>query len=340
MRWTITDIHGAVAEATFAGSQTTGAWEHCNGGLIYVVNGTPHDFRMCDVAQKMVSINLSESAAVGATVHVGASGLVEGTSNMPWSTRLTKCLDILAETAGSCVAVMDAPPSHEITGALAAVELERERIRSLQGTEKLLLMSGLEEVLYPMQADALNIVYSTEPWDRIRTAPWGSFVLFLNQHTAQHRMRDAFALLLGTYTKPSGPHVSTAAYPTGATLPSPVFPYMSFSDNVVPGSARASTTRGMSATTTDGEAWTATVIMQYDDDDEELPMMQYLRDLLTTVEPSSIGSAYFSLCSLGPDTPAFVRRALADTHAKAMASSQVYPPPSMCRVASHHSPWH
>lgn len=307
--------------------------------MVYVVNGTAHDFRVCDVAQKMVSLSLSQSSAVGATVHVGASALVEGTTNMPWSTRLAKSLDTLAGTDGSCVAVMDAPPTHEITSALEAVALERERIRSLQGTDKLLVISGLDKVLYPTQADGNRIMYSTDPWDGIRQAPWGMFVPFLSQHTSQYRMRDSLALLLGSCTTPSGPHMSTALYPAGATLPSPVFSYMSFSDNVVPGSARASTTRGMSVTTTDGEPWTATVVLQYEDEGEELPMMQYLRNLLTTVEPSSIGSAYFSLCSLGVDTPAFIRRALADIHAKAMTSSKVYPPPPMCRVASHHSAW-
>jgi len=338
MSWTICDIHGPVAEPTGPGATTAGAWSHSGSQRLSIVNGTPAEIILQDAAQTLASIGLSGSAPVGTTIYPGAGGVIDGVpDDMPWCMRLEKCLYICETTDGPCIAVLDAPATREITGALSALAIQYARINALHGTEKLLILSGLQTKHYPIVEDC-SVIYSTQPWsDLCSKAQWGMRVTFPDHALSPYRMLDAFGLLLGSKCMPSGPHTSTALYPDGTSLPSEVLTYMAFSDNVTPGSARASTTRGMSATTTDGMPWTATIILRHDEEANEDSMMYHMRRLLTADTAEQVGASYFALSKLGTTLPPFVRRAMSDVHTNTTANMQAFVPSTMCRVASHHN---
>ena len=299
---------------------------------------------MVHAPRKIVAINLADEQSVGVTVHQGASGTVDAASTMPWAVRLEKSLAVCEASKAACVVVLDAPPTAEISSARVAMALMRTRMAALKGTEKLLIMASKPHMMYPytnMSPDGTpRIRYSTKPWHKLQqAAEWGATVELLHD-TELCRMQDTFALLLGSHRVPSGPHVSTAAYPVGHCVPKEALKYIRFSDNVISGSARASLTRGVTANTTDGASWTATVIMQCDDGTEESDLARNLRVMLTSSDTRKVGSAYFALCAMGSALPPWVRCAMQDVHTHATVSVTPTAPVPLCRVASIHSPWH
>ena len=300
---------------------------------MYFVNATAHDINLKHVARKMKALDLTNKDAVGTTVHVGASGTICGMSSMAWSVRLERAVEACETADGPCVAIMDAPPTTQINAARVALALLRTRIDKLKGTEKLLILSGPVIANYPMLGEH-GVTYGDEPWTRVcEMVQWGMHV-HLQHATLPNRMDDAFALILGSHITPSGPYTTTATYPSGYTLPLEVLPYMVFSDNVVPGSARASTTRGMTADTIDGQEWCATVVLA-SDSTQETDLTREFRVLLTSdICSRAAGGAYFALCKMGTALPPFVRRAMKDVHMK-VAGTYRLPPVPLCRVASH-----
>ena len=283
----------------------------------------------------MIAIHVKDEGVVSASVHRGAGGTLEACSSMPWATRLENTLRICETRKVPCVAVLDAPPTAQISSARVAIMQHRARINALYGSDKLLVLTGMCTVKYPVQ-DGDNIAYSVKPWQGIKTAvQWGMTVDLPDVHTLT-RMHDMFSILLGSCIAESEAFTSTAVYPGDCMMPREVMRYMQFSDNVVPGSARASSTRGITADTTDGGSWSATVILQHTEQTEsETALARATRAMLTSQCVKERGSAYFELCKMGQSLPPFVRRAMKDVHSEIASGLLVLAPTPMCRNASH-----
>ena len=309
-----------------------------------LVNAGVYTFRVHNAATKVISSSLGADDQVGTMIAKGASGTVEAAQALPWAVRLVKCLAIGEAASTPCLVVVDAPATGEISSAQAALAQYAPRISALKGTCCLLVLAGSPESTYPMLSDT-NVTYNSMPWFELCSgAEWGMTVDIAVAASDPLRMLDSLALMLGTCTLSAGPWVSTAPYTDDRLHPEEVFRYATFSDNVVPGTPRASKTRGISAHTSDGKEWSAKVILQEDEfrDDEE-PVMRHLRVMLSGEHASAIGSAYFHLAALlGDTTPPLVRRAMADVHRKLVAPP-VPTAPSLCRAASmnpgQHSSW-
>ena len=349
MSWVLTDIRGPAAKEKVdvdCCNCTPGAWEFASAPAVTLVNAGVYAFRVHNAATKVISSSLGADDQVGTMIAKGASGTVEAAQALPWAVRLVKCLAIGEAASTPCLVVVDAPATSEISSAQAALELHATRISALKHTSCLLVLAGSCESTYPMISERDGGVhYNSTPWGKlVRSAEWGMTVDIAVTVSDPLRMLDSLALMLGTCTLSNGPWVSTAPYTDGRLHPEEVFRYATFSDNVVPGTPRASKTRGISAQTSDGKEWSAKVILQQDEfrDDEE-PVMRHLRVMLSGEHASAIGSAYFHLAALlGDTTPPLVRRAMADVHRKLVAPP-VPTAPSLCRAASmnpgQHSSW-
>lgn len=340
MSWAVKDIHAEAAQCRAEGFQTTGTWQPGRCDAIRMVNATPHSIIVSNLAQRVTAINLQDREGVATIIYEGASGTVDGTdARMPWAMRLEACLATCESGTGPCIAIMDAPPTYEVTSALAALENRRERIHSHYRSNVLLILTGCADRMYPV-VQGNEVVYSREIWEHIRTTvSWGFLVTLPDKLQASpSRMEDALALLLGEAMVPKCcfSYTSTALFPDGCVMPRQVFQYMTFSENVVVGSARASRTRGITATTTDGKPWSATVVLS-GLPEPETDIMRYFRIMLTSDVVQEVGAAYFMLMHMKLDIPV-VRRALTDVHAKLTSRSSMKDAVPMCRVASH-STW-
>jgi hypothetical protein len=311
---------------------------------VKIVNTGVYAFRVHNAAVQVVCSTLGSDDYVGTMIAKGASGTVEAAQALPWAVRLDKCLTIGEAASTPCLVVVDAPATSEISSAQAALAQYAPRINALKGTSCMLVLAGNPEMVYPMLSGT-NVTYNSMPWFELCSgAEWGMTVDIAVTASDPLRMIDSLALMLGTCTLSAGPWVSTAPYTDDRLHPEEVFRYATFSENVVPGTPRASKTRGISAHTSDGKEWSAKVILQEDEfrDDEE-PVMRHLRVMLSGEHASAIGSAYFHLAALlGDTTPPLVRRAMADVHRKLVAPP-VPTAPSLCRAASmnpgQHSSW-
>lgn len=349
MSWVFTDIHAPAAEqedgAGSCHSTTVGAWEFASAPAVTLVNGGVYAFRVHNVATKVISSGLGADDQVGTIVAKGASGTVEAAPALAWAVRLEKCLAIAETTSIPCLVVLDAPATSEISGAQAALAQHAPRISALKGTSCLMVLAGDPERSYPM-ITGNNVAYNLMPWFELCTsAEWGMTVDMRTMPSDTSRMLDSLALLLGTCVMDVGPWVSTAPYTHDRLHPEEVFRYATFSDNVVPGTPRVSKTRGISAHTSDGKPWSAKVILQESDfQDDETPVMRHLRVMLSGGHTSAIGASYFHLAALVTDTtPPLVRRAMGDVH-RQLVSLPTPSAPSLCRAASMnpgqpHSSW-
>lgn len=313
---------------------------------MHVINATVCPFSICHAACKLVALNVADKQSVNVTVHQGASGTFDGVPTMPWAVRLEKSICICEGTDVPCINVLDAPPTAEISEAIAAVTQLRTRLDALRNTDKLLIMSSTPDVVYPQMKECANrtqtMTYSNAPWAILNEIANWELSVNLQCTSGQARLHDTFSLLLGTHRPPSGPYISTAAYPNGFVMPQQMLKYITFSTNVVPGSAHVSLTRGVTAKTTDGAEWSAAVMLNCEDRElQETEVARHVRRMLTSSTPDKVGGAYFSLCSTRSSLPIWARRAMQDVHAEAteaMVAATARPP--LCRAASIHSPWH
>jgi hypothetical protein len=299
------------------------------------VNGTTYPFRIQNAPTRIVAPQLREEDKVGSVVQKGASGMIDAAASMPWAVRLSKCLTACEDSEEPCIAIMDAPATTEISAARVAMVEHAERIKAIKGSEKMLVLASVPDLLYPSLSDG-NVIYSVKPWQQLCSAnEWGMHVELHLGASDTLRMLDAFSLILGSCIVDGGPRVSTAFYPDGWTLPTQMFRYMTFSENVMPGTPRASHTRGMSAETMDGAPWHATVVLENDSgEEEEDDAMTQLRQMMTSKDTAVIGASYFTLAGMKAAAMLpFVRRAMADVHTK-IAVSPLMPSLPMCRVAS------
>lgn len=354
MTWIISDIRAPPATSSqCSGVSSEGTWAHATAEHLYLVNATPHAIQVANLPQHVTAIGLADRSSVSCTIDIGASGAADGASTgTPWAWRLEACLEVCENEAGPCVAVIDPPPTNEIASALAAMNNLTGRIGALRATDKLIILTGPEPgnveegtgLTYPRDAyhnGMHRIHYCAGIWNEMRSyGQWGAVVTLPAQEASPLRMRDSFALLLGTRFAHTGPYISSAVFPEGCTLPESMFAYMSFSDNVLPGSARASRTRGITAATADGKEWTATVVLSCEGVGEETDQMRHLRTMMTSDSVEAVGGSYFALHTEADKLPSFLRRSLSDTYSKIVAKHPM-PAPGMCRVASHHrqSPW-
>ena len=96
----------------------------------------------------------------------------------------------------------------------------------------------------------------------------------------------------------------------------------------------------VSVKTTDGKAWTATVVLESSACKEEHDAARHLRLMLTGHTPGIVGASYFSLCAMPRDeVPDIVRTAMANVHAQHVSKYTPTAAVPMCRVASHQSKW-
>ena len=335
MSWKIIDIHATASKAGCTSSCTGGSWEYASAPVVGLINGTTYPFRIQNAPTRIVSTNLREEDKVGSVVEKGASGMIDAAASMPWAVRLAKCLTACEDSEEPCIAIMDAPETTEISSARVAMVEHADRIKAMKDSEKMLVLASVPDLLYPSLSYG-DIIYSKKPWQQLCNAnEWGMHVDLRLGPSDPLRMLDAFSLVLGSCIVDGGPSVSTALYPDGWTLPTEMFRYMTFSDNVVPGTPRASHTRGMSAETMDGAPWHATVVLQCKDDEKEDDTMGQLRRLTTSKDTAVVGAAYFTLARMKAAAMLpFVRRAMADVHTKFAVGPLTLPSLPMCRVAS------
>lgn len=337
MSWSVVDIRAAASGETKVAPNSKGSWEHAECGSVVMINASLTSILVDQLPQLVCAKPLSESEEVSTVIHAGAKGVIDAVdSRVPWSLRLCQALTTCEQAENPCVAIIDAPQSHEIKGATDALTRNAHRISKLRGTSSLFLLVGPDKVLYPVQESPHVITNSEEPWREIKDhAEWGCFVTIpAADINALDRLRNAFALLLGQQTMPLSSMTSTALFPGNSTLPRQLFPYMRFSDNVVFGSARVSRTRGISASTKDGKPWSAQVILA-GASETETEEMSHLRRLLTSDDISEKGAAYFYLLSNQHKLPEFARRALPAVHSEFSKHGQSAAAPPLLRAVSH-----
>ena len=336
MSWSVVDIRATSNVSSQAVQHTPGSWKHASAEKIYVVNATTESFVVNQLPQLVVAKTFDDNETVRTTVHAGAKGVIDGVdARVPWSVRLSQAVNVCEETSEPCVAVIDAPPAHEIQGSINMLESISHRISQLCETNSLVILTGPEKASYPKQVSERLVVPSEEPWGALRgMTDWGCFVALTPAALASSdRLRSAFSLLLGYQTTAVNSLTSTACYPEGSTMPRVLFPYMRFSDNVVFGSARVSRTRGITAATNDGKPWSAKVILSgasYTESDE----MKHLRILLTSDDLTEKGAAYFHLLANQDSLPDFARRALTTVHSSLARTDAMAAAPLM-RAVSH-----
>lgn len=340
MKWQLTDIHApaaAVNDATVVKSD--GGWWHCHSVCgMGIVNATRHAFEVRNLPQTITTHSLADTHAVASIINPGTSGTVDGT-DAPWAQRLRTCLDVCERFTTPCMTFIDAPASSEMASSLLALEECKQRIQALLGTKRLLVLALPCNTTYPVLEER-QIVYSASPTATLCTgAEWGLHYTIRGSPSDPSRFADVLSTMLGYLYIPIGPLVSTATFPDGYNLPKEAFEYMTFSSNVVPGSARASRTRGISATTTDGKEWHATVILQSNTLTSESQAMACVRRMLTEQSISAVGGSYFALAALDEELPPVVRRVMADVYRKRATMARGLTVGPLCRAASHHRSW-
>ena len=340
MKWQLTDVRGpAAASGASATIKSRGEWWHATSvDQICIANGTRYAFDVNHLPQTVTTQSLGDAHAIASIVHPGTSGVVDGMA-APWAQRLRIALDICERCETPCVAVMDAPESSEIVCALAELSKQKERIKALLGGTKLLVLTLPWNTTYPVLEER-QVTYSQKPAESLRAdAEWGLQYTIRGSASDTGRLHDVFTTMLGYMHTPTGPYTSTATYPDEFTLPKEVFDYMTFSSNVVPGSARASRTRGISATTTDGKAWHATVILQSNTLATETQTMCCVRLMLTATDAAEIGGSYFALAAGDNEPIPVIRRIMSDVYRKHTSKCRGLSVGPLCRAASHHRSW-
>ena len=346
MKWKVYDIR---SEPTSAPGDTCygtpGQWPELEEVSIY--NASSHPFTVVHAPCTVRSVG-------GMTTNItrGSTGTIDAVPTAPWVHRMTACLEAVVACETHIVGVIDAPPDLHIHAALAYVGAHQQLIDGIHKNDsKFIVLTGKESPRYLEHQGSGILKYRDTHWlELIRQANWDWIVETPDPGSLQ-RMEVPLARLIGTHQICTQLRQVHLVYPPGSTVPRCTAPYIMYSGCVDNGSARFSSTRGITVTAAGQGVVSATVILETNDDEhtDENPGMPELRTLLTSTDTAAIGAAYFVLKGL-------VHSAALDKHTASLAcgvlkgidrthlsaGTGLLPPPVL-RHASYsraHSPWH
>lgn len=337
-KWRVVDIRAnAAAEHQLDAYEVKGSWEHWEqeGSTLRIANCTVSDFSVKDAPCQL---------AGNTRVEKGATGTYEA-SALPWTLRLHEALACL-QMEGPAIAIMDAPPSEHVCEAMTALKRHRHAIAELNGTDKLLVLSGSRQHRLPVLLDnsedgesCFEIVFSNSPWEEMKQY----FHIFVETPaiSALDRLQAPLALLIGSYTPPSGPTPIVFQYPADTVVPTSLVQFVTFSDDV--SKARISRTKGITALAKSPQEAIATVIVEVNDaanDEPEHEVLTQLRNLLGK-DVAKKGAAYFLLREVNAQSKYFSIVAsalrLVDASMTKFGRTLMVPPPPLARVQSYNN---